>query len=142
MDVVKRDLFSAKKCALAHCVSADLRMGKGIALEFRNRFGGLQELHAQDPKIGSVLKLETPKWEGGPLYYLVTKKLFKHKPTLASLQWTLERLRERCEEDGVEELAVPKLGCGLDKLPWDFVKTSIEQAFEGSSVHVTACVIE
>lgn len=141
MQVLKRDLFSAKKCALAHCVSADLEMGKGIALEFRKRFGGLEELHAQNPKIGSVLRLKTPRWEGGPLYYLVTKKLYKHKPTLAALQWTLERLRERCEEDKVEELAVPMLGCGLDRLSWDIVKTSIEQAFEGSSVHVIACVL-
>ena len=34
------DLFSASEdFCLVHCVSRDFHMGKGIALEFRNRFG-------------------------------------------------------------------------------------------------------
>lgn len=42
------DLFSCPKTAsLAHCVSADLRMGKGIASTFKQRFGGVDELKEQ-----------------------------------------------------------------------------------------------
>ena len=42
------DLFSAPVTAsLAHCVSADLHMGKGVAVEFRNRFQGIKELKEQ-----------------------------------------------------------------------------------------------
>ena len=45
---VKGDLFSCDKDAsLAHCVSADLRMGKGIATTFKTRFGGVNELRSQ-----------------------------------------------------------------------------------------------
>ena len=39
------NLFSCPHTAsLAHCVSADLRMGRGIAVEFKKRFSGLEEL--------------------------------------------------------------------------------------------------
>lgn len=33
--------------SLAHCISVDLRMGKGIALMFKKLFGGLSELQRQ-----------------------------------------------------------------------------------------------
>jgi len=33
--------------SLAHCVSEDLRMGMGIAAEFKRRFGRVDELKAQ-----------------------------------------------------------------------------------------------
>ncbi len=41
----KGDLFSAPlDASLAHCVSEDFRMGKGIATEFKKRFEGVNEL--------------------------------------------------------------------------------------------------
>lgn len=45
---VKGDLFtkSGAEDALAHCVSKDLNMGKGIATEFKRRFGKVAELKA------------------------------------------------------------------------------------------------
>lgn len=45
---VRGDLFSSPKTAsLAHCVSEDLRMGKGIAVAFKKTFGGVEELKQQ-----------------------------------------------------------------------------------------------
>ena len=39
------DLFSCPShYSIAHCVSEDLAMGKGIAAQFIKRFGGLNEL--------------------------------------------------------------------------------------------------
>uniref|UniRef100_A0A3P9QJ44 Uncharacterized protein n=1 Tax=Poecilia reticulata TaxID=8081 RepID=A0A3P9QJ44_POERE len=39
------DLFTASNHeSLAHCVSRDLRMGKGIAVLFKNNFGRTSEL--------------------------------------------------------------------------------------------------
>ena len=40
--------------SLVHCVSADLRMGKGIAVVFKNKFGGVEELKAQSKEIKLV----------------------------------------------------------------------------------------
>jgi hypothetical protein len=48
----KGDLFSAPSDAsLAHCVSEDFRMGKGIAIEFKKRFEGVNELLSQSKII-------------------------------------------------------------------------------------------
>jgi hypothetical protein len=39
------DLFSVgENVSLAHCVSTDFDMSKGIAVEFKNRFGRVEEL--------------------------------------------------------------------------------------------------
>lgn len=45
---VKGDLFSCPpRASLAHCVSEDMAMGKGIATLFKRKFGGVGELKAQ-----------------------------------------------------------------------------------------------
>ena len=42
------DLFSCDPASsLAHCVSADMHMGKGIAVLFKKKFGGIPELKKQ-----------------------------------------------------------------------------------------------
>ena len=42
------DLFSSRETdSLAHCVSKDLAMGKGIAVIFKKTYGGVEELKAQ-----------------------------------------------------------------------------------------------
>ena len=39
---------------IGHCISADIRMSKGVALDIRNKFGGVDLLKAQNLKVGSV----------------------------------------------------------------------------------------
>lgn len=52
---IKGDLFAAEPgAALAHCISEDCRMGKGIAAIFKKNYGGVAELLKQ-VKDGSCL---------------------------------------------------------------------------------------
>ena len=45
---IRGDLFQCPSSAsLAHCVSEDMRMGRGIAKIFKNQFGGVEELKKQ-----------------------------------------------------------------------------------------------
>jgi len=45
---IRGDLFSCPANeSLAHCISADARMGKGIAVMFKNKFGGVDEIKSQ-----------------------------------------------------------------------------------------------
>jgi len=63
------DLFScASSVALAHCVSVDLAMGKGIAVAFKSKFGAVADLKSQKKQIGEVAVL---KHNGRFVYYLV-----------------------------------------------------------------------
>ena len=67
----KGDLFTAgEEYCLAHCVSEDLVMGKGVAKPFKEKFGGINELRAQRPQTGGVCVLKRgSRW----IYYLITK---------------------------------------------------------------------
>ena len=58
--------------ALAHCVSADLKMSQGIARDFKDKFGNLETLHTQGPSVGGLVFLFTGNRF---VYYLVTKKV-------------------------------------------------------------------
>lgn len=54
---VTGDLFSCPPTdSLAHCISEDCRMGKGIAVLFKEKFGGVNELLHQVAE-GKVLIL-------------------------------------------------------------------------------------
>ena len=48
----KGDLFGCPSGdSLAHCVSRDLKMGKGIAVEFKKRFAHVDDLLDQDRQV-------------------------------------------------------------------------------------------
>lgn len=49
---INGDLFSAKT-SMAHCVGADLKMGMGIAVKFKEMFGGVDELKNQ--KVSGII---------------------------------------------------------------------------------------
>jgi len=130
------DLFACTAdsgVALVHCVSADLKMAKGIATTFRARLGlsGMAQLERNSSRwtVGSVL---TATVKGRDYFNLVTKKRYFEKPTYAALRRSLENLSKECKTRGVIKLAMPKIGCGLDCLKWPPVQAMIENIFDGT----------
>lgn len=145
----QRDLFTVPMdYILVHCISADFAMGAGIAKEFTRRgvkarliekFQGLIE-------IGDCLITATTGWRLE--FNLVTKKKYWQKPTYNSLKAALidAKLYSLMVADkGVEKskpvkLAMPRIGCGLDKLEWSKVKAIIEEVFADTDVEILICV--
>jgi len=121
--------------SLAHCVSVDLAMSKGIAKGFRDKYRQLAELRAQHPEIGSVCYV--PSTPGHYAFYLVTKAKYFHKPTYESLESSLRALKTLCVDLQVRQLAVPRLGCGLDKLNWERVRDMLGTVFADTAVEIT-----
>ncbi|XP_072016064.1 ADP-ribose glycohydrolase OARD1-like [Amphiura filiformis] len=137
---VKGDLFKCPAShSLAHCISEDIRMGKGIATIFKKKFGGVEDLKKQGVKTGSVAVL---KREGRFIYYLITKDKYWQKPTYDSLQSTLEAMVQHCESHNVRHLSMPCIGCGLDGLKWPTVTDVIKQVFKETDIKVTVYKIE
>ncbi|KAL5515150.1 hypothetical protein EMCRGX_G000275 [Ephydatia muelleri] len=133
--MVRGDLFSCPGTAsLAHCISADMRMGKGIAVEFKKRYGHVEELKEQRAEAGGVAVL---KHHGAFVFYLVTKQRYFHKPTYESLESSLRSLSERCVASDVKELCMPTIGCGLDGLNWKDVEQMIKRIFNDVSISIT-----
>lgn len=140
-DEKKGDLFqlSGAGDCLAHCVSTDLRMGKGIATIFKSRFGGINELRNQKVLVGGVAVL---KREGRFIYYLVTKEKYYDKPTYETLKSSLTAMRDHCTGHNIKTLAIPRLGCGLDRLDWSVVRKDIADIFQDTDIAITACSLD
>lgn len=48
-------------------------------------------------------------------------------------------MREQCEDFAITKLAMPLIGCGLDKLVWEQVKDVIEDVFEETDIEILIC---
>lgn len=136
-DIIEKrgDLFKCPETSsMAHCVSEDLSMSKGIAVVFKNKYKGLDELKTQKKKPGDVAVL---KRDGRFIYYMITKERYFHKPTYLSLESSLVMMRLHCVENGVQQLAIPRIGCGLDRLEWTKVKNIISTVFKNTGITIS-----
>ena len=118
---------------LAHCVSLDFHMGKGIAKIFKHKFGNVPFLKAQVHSVGQVATLN---YRGRFIFYMATKRHFSCKPTYASLAKPLQTLRTSMECLGLTHLAMPRIATGLDNLQWPIVKELVTETFFDSNITI------
>jgi O-acetyl-ADP-ribose deacetylase (regulator of RNase III) len=133
----QQDLFSVPDdYYLAHCVSADFALGKGIAAEFEKRFhirNAVGELIGIGPL--APRKLLPPYFQIGEVvvidrvFNLVTKEHYWQKPDLFGMAEAVVHLVSQCHRHKVKKLAMPRIGCGLDRLEWGVVREMLKQAF-------------
>lgn len=137
----KRDLFSTDSdYYLAHCISADFGMGKGIVVEFNKRFDMKNKLKQLYPNYlqtwtnGDCLK-------EGKVFNLITKERYYSKPILATLKNALIKMKEICLKENITKIAMPKIGCGLDQLNWNDVKRLLFETFEDTDIEIFVCYL-
>ena len=135
----KRDLFDVSEdYYLAHCISADFALGAGIAKEFNKRYNMRTELNSIygtssiKDNLGKALLV-------GRTFNLVTKEHYWHKPTYASLRTTLVDMRMQVLSMQIKKIAMPLIGCGLDKLRWEEVRKIIEKVFSKDDLEILVC---
>lgn len=134
----KGNLFDLpSEYALVHCISEDCALGAGIAVEFQRRF-----------KIRDILKKhirnETKRYPctiwtntmGRLVFNMITKEKYWHKPTCGNFELALEELIELCKQLNVRKLGMPRIGCGLDRLQWTWVKRKIEEKFADMDIEI------
>lgn len=73
------------------------------------------------------------------IYYLVTKRESTGKPTYEKFWSSLQKMRNHIKKNNVKKLAIPRLGCGLDRLEWTRVKNMIEFLFRDVDIKITVC---
>lgn len=130
LKLIKGDLFvlSEESSDLAHCVSEDMVMGKGIAVQFKRRYNKISHLKNQNKKSGEVAFLRVAKEKF--VYYLVTKKKARDLPQLENLEKSLQAMKILMEENERFHLSIPKIGCGLDRLEWTDVEEILKKIFD------------
>lgn len=138
-----RDLFAVSdEYYLAHCISADFGMGKGIVVEFNKRFDMkkklqseypdyINEWHRKNRSFGCILE--------DRVFNLITKERYFHKPTYDSLFGALSNMKLISIQNGITKIAMPIIGCGLDRLRWDKVSAIIKEVFEDTDIEILVC---
>jgi O-acetyl-ADP-ribose deacetylase (regulator of RNase III) len=135
----QQDIFELdykNEWCLCHCISEDLAMGRGVAVMFKQKFGRVDELKRQSRKVGQTASLQS---ENCRIYYLITKPRYFHKPTYTNLEQSLVYMRTLMEAHKQQKLAMPMIGCGLDKLEWMKVKDIICNVFADSGIDILVC---
>jgi len=109
-------------------------MGAGIAVPMQKTFGLRGKIQAS----GESTKHPTCIL-AGRVFNLITKKVSSGKPTYDSLREALAKMCEIAEREGVRKIAMPKIGCGLDRLQWGLVRGMVERAFENTDIEILVC---
>lgn len=138
-----RDLFLVSEdYYLAHCISADFGMGKGIVVEFNKRFDIKRKLQSKYPdylnqyishRIGGDCILEDR------VLNLTTKERYFHKPTIITMRIALQKMKKICVENNITKIAMPTIGAGLDRLAWTVVSDQIHMIFDDTNIEVLVC---
>lgn len=142
-----RDLFTVPEgYYLAHCISADFALGAGIAVEFNKSFNMKHKL--QTCFDGYLDEWNKEGWNCdclliGRVFNLVTKTRYWQKPTYPTLRGSLEYMKAIAECNKIRKIAMPMIGCGLDGLNWNIVRTIIQDVFKDSEVlEILVCKLE
>ena len=136
----KNDLFSYEgKAWLAHCISADFAMGKGIVSEFNKRY---------DLKNYMIKNFIRDNWNNRgyclpakeyKVFNLVTKGKFFHKPTYATLKHAIIEMKKYAIANDIDSIAMPTIGCGLDGLSFPIVRNIIKEYFQNTNIKIIVC---
>lgn len=64
--------------AVAHCVSEDMQMGKGLTVSFKLKYGHIRALFDQNVGVGGIaeLKIVSNQEKNVYIFYLITKNLY------------------------------------------------------------------
>ena len=141
----QRDLFTVgEDYYLAHCISADFKLGAGIAVEFDKRFEMKKKLSKLVPCGNDEEFWDADKSNHGyclridKVFNLVTKRNYWNKPTLRTMENALKNLRDLYCYPGIK-IAMPRIGCGLDRLEWEKVRRMIQCLFADTDVEILVC---
>ncbi|MBP3915465.1 macro domain-containing protein [Clostridium sp.] len=117
-------------------------MGAGIALSFSKRFKDLKLSCIETIKEFNLTFPCVIYYNNERIIFnLVAKKRYYNKPTYNSLRTTLKELKELCDKNNIKYLAMPRIGCGLDKLEWEIVREYIKKEFEGTDIEIIVCTL-
>ena len=131
----RKDLFTVSKdYHLVHCIASDLGMSAGIAVPMKKKFNIIQKLKEAAQSHPACVKADR-------VFNLITKKRSGGKPTYKSLQTTLDMMKAQVLSGCIKKLAMPKIGCGLDRLSWPMVRDMIKSTFEDTDVEIKICSI-
>jgi hypothetical protein len=118
-------------------------MGAGIAVQFTKKYPFMKEYLIKNVRENNIKGPYVIEYDAGDrmIFNMITKKNSYGKPTYETFEKSLDDLVIRCREFGVKKLAIPKIGCGLDRLSWNVVRDMIEDKFNGLDIEILVCYL-
>lgn len=143
--ITQGDLLKQDVDAIINTVNCVGVMGKGIALQFKQKWPENFKAYAKackqgEVKPGKMFVHHLGKFAGKP-YYIInfpTKDHWRAGSKISFIEDGLEDLVRVLRELNVKSIALPPLGCGNGGLNWSAVKPLIEQYLDplGDSVEI------
>ncbi len=126
---VKGDIFSSPSKIIVNTVNTVGVMGKGVALEFKNRYPDMFQCYKAlcDEKKLDVGKLVLWKKSSKWVLLFPTKKHWRNPSKMEYIEKGLIKFVENWDKLGANSIAFPRLGCGNGGLDWEEVRPLMEK---------------
>jgi len=127
---ISGDIFQSKMQTLVNPVNRAGVMGKGLALEFKNRYPEMFSHYKlccyYNFLTPYVFKRDTEPW----ILIFPTKDHWKEPSKLNYILTFVDYLKSYYKQWGITSLAVPALGCGCGDLKWEDVRPQLLKKLE------------
>ena len=133
------DLFTSDAPAIGHGVNCQGVMGAGIARTFRDKYPGMYKWYRECCQGNSLKPGEVLDWaddEGKIILNIVTQDL---PGANAKFTYLIAGLVNACvylKYDGIDRLAIPRIGCGIGGLNWGLTHNWIQAIAADYDMHI------
>ncbi|MFZ4477210.1 MAG: type II toxin-antitoxin system antitoxin DNA ADP-ribosyl glycohydrolase DarG [Saprospiraceae bacterium] len=147
MEYITGNLLEAQTEALVNTVNTVGVMGKGIALQFKERFPVNFKIYADackkgEMQVGKMLVVKEHTLQGEKIIInFPTKVEWFKKSQYSYIEAGLKDLAKVIEEHKIKSIAIPPLGCGNGGLKWEKVKPMMDQ-YLGHPGHIDIQIFE
>ena len=130
-DLLKQDDVDA----IVNTVNCVGVMGKGIALQFRNKWPANNQAYEQACKAGQVKLGTIFVFDSGGLVkpnFIINFPTKGHWRAKSEIRWIQDGLKDlitQVQRLKIQSIAIPPLGCGNGGLEWDDVRPLLVEAF-------------
>ena len=136
------DIFAQPADVLVNPVNCVGVMGRGLALQFRQRYPLVfrayrQACRAGELRPGRVLFLPTGSARPRAIAHFPTKRHWRDPSRIEDIDAGLRHLATAIRRLGTPSIAIPPLGCGLGGLDWHTVRPLIATRLHGLDCAIT-----
>lgn len=144
-DVTKQEGY-----VIAHCISIDCAMGAGVVVPICNKHTMLRTachsyVYNNYVTPGDIYRYEDNK---GVVYNMFTKQYcYQHagdgmtnEQYLDYLKSALMNIKQSMQTNNETKLAMPRIGCGLDRCDWNEVSEIIKNVFNDTDIEILICI--
>lgn len=127
------DLFTSGAVALVNPVNCVATMGKGLALQFKQRFQKNYFAYVNACSSGALFPGGIfPFYDDQAMLWIINVATKNHWRNPSQLEWIdlgARLIRAHCDAYYIPTVAIPPLGCGNGGLNWADVKPIIDREF-------------